>query len=755
MRIIDEDEKNEDLQDRKAKKEQDDVLNKAKKNAKSNFRMILVKALAASLPFLLPIIIVAVIVASIVAAFSTWLHDSGGSTTSESAKNATMDETVAITREGSDDDSDDSDISLAVAIEASENGEYHITIDKDVTDEDIYVKRYVQSIKAGYYNAPAEMEEALKSFLGDLTIYEVTDEELEEAKETIAGWFGISEWEDVEPYLIRLLSAEIASTYPKIDDDDYYNSLEKDDVGNYIDENDDYVVQGMVEIQRTIVKIELDDDGVPTGELIEETPEKMKYLPLESFKELVEAANRMEEVPDPSYYFSFEINDDGTPILYYTNKVESYTTWERDGRVTGNGSAEYEIIEYDYSNVVEAFCMPYTFVFSLMQRTTLPEYVNAVIDLLMEDSEAVLMLKDDITYTKTVTTEEYVKRTTIYTSEERELTEEEKEELKAGMEDGGESINDNYLTTTEWVPNYSYDVTTTVTTTKTWENTAEVYIDSANTWMVVVASTTYYDDPVIVNPEGETITQNYSYTDLTYETISTSGTYYDSNIGTTKKETAYSNQALSSTTDTDIYSFKLHVSTVSVPVTDKFLGLWRNAYGVYTGIDDGYSSEARKERNKYVSKGSGGILVAYQIPDTESEDQMETAVDDVIDTAGNDIDDLLWLLSLHEDTEHVTEFVMYCFNEYYRDEHEDYTGDYYDVDIDSILDLYDSNNWTSNNDLNLSGDLEALIENIITVATNDVDYNYKYYGFRPEGEYCLKWVRQVYTAARSRVYWCN
>ncbi|MDE5830780.1 MAG: hypothetical protein K2H53_03825, partial [Clostridia bacterium] len=78
-------------------------------------------------------------------------------------------------------------------------------------------------------------------------VYDKDDADIKE--DDVIDWFGT---EDYEKYLVKLIRAEIASSYPKLGDYKGTDGTE-DEQGNKKDSNGNYVAQGVVQIKRTLM----------------------------------------------------------------------------------------------------------------------------------------------------------------------------------------------------------------------------------------------------------------------------------------------------------------------------------------------------------------------------------------------------------------------------------------------------------------------------------------------------------------------
>ncbi len=99
----------------------------------------------------------------------------------------------------------------------------------------------------------------------------------------------------------------------------------------------------------------------------------------------------------------------------------------------------------------------------------------------------------------------------------------------------------------------------------------------------------------------------------------------------------------------------------------KFLGLWKNKEGKYI-LGEEFDPNGKK--------------VSYNLPDEENAKYYPP--DKIAQEQGQNIDELINLLGLHADTQMHEELMKYYWNIYEGKE-------IYDVDLDAILDLFDTN----------------------------------------------------------------
>ena len=196
------------------------------KNAKNKFSMIFRRILAALItPLVIKIVLVVAFIGVIVAAFTSLLDFFGSSSIANVASMNILQNEVSITAGNNDEG-------------------YYFKINQDIVDK--YTEELFNADQDGYYDnveIPDGDEEETNNISEEenTTDREEYDEDAKEAtRESIKEWFEV---EDFDEYLVRMLSAEIASSYPKLGD---YTGDEEDSQGNKKDANGDYVVQGVV-----------------------------------------------------------------------------------------------------------------------------------------------------------------------------------------------------------------------------------------------------------------------------------------------------------------------------------------------------------------------------------------------------------------------------------------------------------------------------------------------------------------------------
>lgn len=641
---MDED-KNEEMQDSQELSGLQKGMKTLSKKAKNVFSMIFRKIIAAigAAPLIIKIVLLLIVVGVIISAFSVIQKLFGDNNVAANASKAIFQNEVEIAK-----------------VEDSDEG-YYFKINSDIIDK--FKKALNESYENGDYDVSLEIgeddDEEIENIEDD---DEDTDEEETEYDEddaeytddTLEDWFQTDDKEIMQAYLVKMLRAEIASSYPKLGD--YTGEAREDRQGNKQDKLGNYVAQGIVQIQRTRMNNE--------GEVEEAIP--LTYLPYEQDEEDEDVSNLyfselvQNNKPEALNYFSF---DSQKGIIYYATYKEVV--------VTTNGvetSRTYTVQENSasYKSLTAMCSMPYNFTFSLLQISENPEWVMAVIDLLLKDSEVILMIQDQMNITTHTEVNYQVEKTTTQT-----LT--------------GDSYEEPYENTTIEIPYWIYGPINTSYSfpageeeriiTTTYTNTANVFIKKAKTWCMD------FEQEAIAKTEdipGEEII--YSYPDEDLAALSYPDTPYQSNRSSvpppskgatfTIIEKFLSIDRLLYSTKTDIKNYTWTISAVEEKRInyERFLGLWRNDTGSY------YLGAEFKE---------DGIEVAYRLP--EPNDNVKTYPSSEVTSSDSeeDIDTLIDLLSRHSDTQIHEQLMMYYWNKYYG-------KDVYDVNLDQLLDLFNT-----------------------------------------------------------------
>lgn len=639
---MDEEEKNE-------KKKDEALLGKlgkgVKKNNKSKFKMIVSKIIAAIGIKGFLIFILVVTMAAVLGGLITIFDFEGDNNIASEAINSVLKNKELVN----------------IAKAPGDQG-YYFKIDQKIKDE--YVKLLNKAYYEGYYheNEPEEDE--------DKPEFEYNPDRANIKEEDIVEWFLT---EDYEPYLIKMIRAEIASSYPKLGDyegEDDPNSEKNRELGNKIDPDGNYVAQGRTKIQRTKMGL----DGTPAEE-----PTDLEYVPYEEFQEMLKRTD--ESAMEVLDYFSFK---EETGLIYYaTYKI---VTVEVNG-VEVSRTFQLEENAVSYKTVTNMCSMPYNFLFAILQGSENPEWTMAVTDLLLKDEnhELILMIQDQLNIVKdtVVETEYHAQRTVTETF------------TSVGSERTGYGWVSNGLSGAT----YSYPagapiITTTVTTTYT--NTAQVFIKKAKTWCIDFEQEA---NLVVTEEEGEEVVtdETTGYTDATYAGLGYPSTSGAAGLGTptsagqmtTATHTSLSNGTLlySTSEKIDTKDFSWNISTITEKRInyERFLGLWKNATGEYE-ISCLFDPNGKK--------------VGYKLP--KQDDTLVYPPDTLSMENHQDIDYLIEVLALHEDTQMQEELMKYYWNIY--------TGEnWYDVDLDAILNMIQTDVIT----INGSGSPSSLLKEYI------------------------------------------
>ena len=429
----------------------------AKKDNKSKFLMI-AKRLAMIIKFAIMLIskYFMVILATLVVVAIIYWFDLDGDNSIASVASSTLIK-------------DKENVDIA---EASEEDGYYFKINKELAE-----KYLIELNKAAYYGYWESRHQDIEEKIAEKGEYVHDPDELEIEEKEIIEWFRT---EDYEPYFIKMIKAEIASSYPKLGDYEGIDDPESErnkELGNKKDKDGNYVAQGIVQIQRT----KIDKDGNS------QDPVELKYLPLEKLRKLIEEDD--EKALD---YFSFEEG-----LIYYA-------TW-KEVVVTVNGvetSSTYEINEeppISYKTIANTCSMPYNFLFTLLQEGKDPDWVMAVVDLLLEESEVILMIQDQLNITTLTRTEVEYHAQKTFTEHFNSV--------------GSENTGYHWVSIGISDENYTFPVgepVVTIIETKTYTNTANVFIKKAKTWCL-----DFEQEAILIHTKttGEEYTTIENYTD--------------------------------------------------------------------------------------------------------------------------------------------------------------------------------------------------------------------------------------------------
>ena len=402
------------------------------------------------------------------------------------------------------------------------------------------------------------------AFLGEDTELDSSNSDVTEEK--LINLFHTKKY---EPYLVKMIRAEIGSSYPKLGT--YEGEGNKDEQGNQKDKDDDYVAQGIAQIKRT----KMNEDG-SVGEEID-----LKYIPNDEFDQLV-------------------TDGDSSVLNYYTYDIsKGAITYATYSKTVHNGEVESYTIRKNsvsYKSVTSTCSMPFDFLFALLQESECPDYVSAVVELLLQDSELVIMIQDSLNVSR--------------------LT-----EVKSSVLERDVKAEDD---STGALLSYSvdFDYGTSVTdVTETYSNSAKMFIQKANTWCLK-----FEQEAVSKVTENIGTAQEKSYNYSDFASMSFGRDPVKSVVksgGTTTTTLTYqSNEMVTLSTRTDNYSYTwdINVKTEKEINYEKFLGQWKNKKGKY-GIGEDYLFD--EDGKKVVYKMPNDEKAKVYPPDNLSEDGKE------------------------------------------------------------------------------------------------------------------------------------
>lgn len=285
-----------------------------------------------------------------------------------------------------------------------------------------------------------------------------------------------------------------------------------------------------------------------------------------------------------------------------------------------------------YKPTAELSSMPVNFLFNLLKVSRNPEWVMAVIDLLLEDpnmeeqnTELVLMIQDKIN--KDV----FTQTTTSY-HVERSIT--------------GQTAQYTF-------PSGNPSIHTTVRTTYT--NTVTVFIQKANTWCMDFEQEAVPNNTQILGEDIIIPAKEYSSSDYSNLNYGANNVSEEKLLHSTKERI-----------DVWDYSWTINITTEKKINYEKFLGLWKNSTGRYV------------KGGKYDPNGK---LVGY--PSTTDENAFKYPVDDIAQEQWQNIEELIYILGNHQDTQMHEVLMMYYWNIYFGE-------DVYDIDIEALLGLFNT-----------------------------------------------------------------
>lgn len=584
-------EKDEQKQDDQELKGLSNILKTGAKKVKNVFSMIFKKIIAViGIPLLIKLVFIMAIIAGITCALS-WLFNLH-------SNNVITD--VASTRI----------LKSEVSIASNDEG-YYFKLNEEALDK--YLEELNKAYQEGYFHMNFDDE-----YLKDNVVYDPEDRPVTDRD--VYDWF---ESDDYKHYFIRMVRAEIASSYPKLGNYQGENGTE-DKGGNKKDKDNDYVAQGVVKIHRT----KMNQDGT-VGEEIELT-----YLPHDVFSSMV-AAND----PEALNFFSF---DPDKQLIYYAVYTETVVT------VNGVETSRVFTLREEsasYKAVVSMCSMPYNFLFSLLQESGNPEWIMAVIDLLLQKTDVIFMIQDQLSITAVTETTDRATKT----------------EVTSVSGSGGSSTSTSV--------SYPAPGSTTVTVTTTYTNTANVFIKKAYTWCMDFEQEAI--GPNLTESSQET-TYDYPDPGSLCTNLVSSTTSDVSEDGSYTITTVYSSDDLLESVKVDTKNYTWTIQLVKKEINTKlFLGTWKNDTGKYY-VGSLYDPDGKE--------------IKYRLPDETRETGIPPK--QLSDASEQKIDIVIGLLSKHENTQLHEQLMMYFWNVYVG-------KNIYDVSVDEILDLINTNVTTS------------------------------------------------------------
>lgn len=350
----------------------------------------------------------------------------------------------------------------------------------------------------------------------------------------------------------------------------------------------------------------------------------MTYIPYDEFKKLKNNGDK-----SILKYFSF---DDGTNKDEEEEKKNTNT--ENSKKIyyytytSTNGQVEFHENSYNIKTLTNMCSMPFNYLFALLQTTNDPEWVMSVVDQLLLESEAVLMIQDQKTTTETTETYSHMERQDITTEGE-----DGEPKVSIGSPYAVVSSNSN-----------SIDI----------QYTSRVFISKANTWCLNYEQKGTLSTTVSSNRED-------------YDSGNPGNYSYGNPITDGDVTTYTSSEEFLSSVTTTITSTTCKVDVIQEKeISDKFLSTWKNETGKYK-LGAEYVKDGKEIKYTFPYRSKASSIP----PDTLSE-MSEYGIDLVLD-----------LLHRHEDTQLQEQLMMYYWNEY--------TGEaIYDIDLEKLLEMFEA-----------------------------------------------------------------
>lgn len=360
-------------------------------------------------------------------------------------------------------------------------------------------------------------------------------------------------------YLKKYLAAEVVTLYPNVSVD---QGLFKRDL------------QGIVTIEK------LTANG---------SAQKLKYKNYDDFKEDLESGDS-----DVNNYFTINSNND---VIVAKRTVENDVT-------------TYSEQNIEYQNTISGYTMPFEFLLSLAQITQNPEYVAAVADLIIKESE----IKVTVFETKTTTT---TVETLYYTNNKKKIP---VSEATAGsvteptIEQETDKSEEIQRTVKE-----EYTLSTDVTYARVWCGTKKIDEISITEDEPTTIPSELLEAPEYI--EEEPATEGEWKTDAKKQTIQT-----------IQSQTKKVGQA---TSEID---------------TELFMGLWKNSTGKYEKTDFNSDGTMTNQAAKYDKNGK---KVKYEV---EERGTKEAPIDNILSAP----EMLFEFLEKSERTQKQEDFLKYC-----------------------------------------------------------------------------------------------
>lgn len=360
-------------------------------------------------------------------------------------------------------------------------------------------------------------------------------------------------------YLKKYLAAEVVTLYPNVSVD---QGLFKRDL------------QGIVTIEK------LTANGLA---------QKLKYKGYDDFKEDLESGDS-----DVNNYFTINSNND---VIVAKRTVENDVTTYSEQKI-------------EYQNTISGYTMPFEFLLSLAQITQNPEYVAAVADLIIKESE----IKVTVFETKTTTT---TVETLYYTNNKKKIP---VSEATAGsvteptIEQETDKSEEIQRTVKE-----EYTLSTDVTYARVWCGIKKIDEISITENEPTTTPSELSEAPEYI--EEEPATEGEWKTDAKKQTIQT-----------IQSQTKKVGQA---TSEID---------------TELFMGLWKNSTGKYEKTDFNSDGTMTNQAAKYDKNGK---KVKYEV---EERGTKEAPIDNILSAP----EMLFEFLEKSERTQKQEDFLKYC-----------------------------------------------------------------------------------------------